>query len=254
MLAGCSTSYNEESLLTEYKELSVTAEENLSNQIGLEIDDSNRITDEAMLDDFIKLYALTSLTSQELLWQETDNILQMEFYFNNEVSASEIDAARSFVLNKFVLGIINNNSITAYEYWMQKDGQIRTISAVKCRVFIDEQLIFQENYENQKITGYYENQSVIVNARLVSSDEYNDLAEFVKKELANSSVTVQKSISGDILIILIQSDKLLPISSWKKIQAFIEETMLGQFGTYTDITLSMSNKNGVYFNYIWNDR
>lgn len=128
--------------------MTASYEDNNSN-IAIE-----NITDTKMNDFFREWYGMNNLESHRVLW--TGNGLQVEFYFEKNVTDSEIDAARSFAIKKFVMGIMNQNVISAYEYWMMQDGKIRDISEVRCRIFIDEELTLQDNYKDMRLIGVYE--------------------------------------------------------------------------------------------------
>ena len=95
---GCGRS--EDRLRRDYRERSGYAEEetafrpDLSGQGG-----AADITDTERMPDALKeLYGFRNLEGHKLYWDQT--VMQMDFHFNKDVTYSELDSARYFVLDK----------------------------------------------------------------------------------------------------------------------------------------------------------
>lgn len=165
------------------------------------------LTDPSVTALFQELYGMEHLTDQSLLWNGTE--LQMEYHFSEDVTLSELDGARSYALDKFVLGLQSQYNPSAYEIWMRQDGQIAEIPQVICRVFAGDTLILQEHYEGNELAGYYENTDVYLACREMtdSPEILEDVKAKVEKETGGSTVYLQKSIKNGAAMLLVELKK-----------------------------------------------
>lgn len=162
------------------------------------------LTDPSVTGLLQELYGMEHLTDQSLLWNGTE--LQMEYHFSEDVALSEIDGARSFALNKFVLGLQSQYNPSAYEIWMRQDGKIAEIPEVICRVFEGDTLILQEHYEGNELAGYYENTDVYLACREMTDSPpeiLDDVKAKIEKE-TGSTAYIQKTIKNETLMVLVE--------------------------------------------------
>lgn len=216
-LWGCSASKQ-----TEYKEYyqELMEEELEANTKSLyDISDSaQELTDSDALRYFQDLYGLSSLEDQTLFWDK--ETLQLSYYFAPDVPSHQVDTARSYAINRFVLGSINKGNPTPYEHWMTEGGTRRDIPRVNCRVFVGDELLLQENYADKKLASSYENKKSVFPMRQYIPENEAEILELVNHYMKQPELTFQKGISDGTLIIHLQSDVVL---APEKIDALLEE-------------------------------
>lgn len=188
--------------MNDLRELENTSSHNISEEPNVSVLSVSEATDS-----FKNLYELSSLQTQDLLWNE--NLLQMSYYFSAEVPLHQIDTARLYVLDKFVLGQINNYSRTPYEDWMILNGKIREIPNASCKIYIDDILIFQDNYENKQLKSYYENKEVFLDTRACEPINGGPIIATVNQKLPDAAISFQKSIKAGELLVTFDTDKIV---------------------------------------------
>lgn len=223
---------------------------NESFQAEISSDNLQDISDESMTSFFQDFYGMKNLTHQNLYWNT--NELQMDFYFNNSISLSEIDSARSFSLNKFVLGIQNQHTVSPYELWMRKDGKIISIPIVKCRIFVQNTLVFQDSYKEKELAGCYENSDIFLTCREISADAA-ELTNIISKDNSIQQLRFQKSIKEPVLLILLDVNEFPSIKFIDKIKTAVQKDFSSDTQDYSHIVLSIICNETPVFRSVFNN-
>ncbi len=254
---GCGRS--EDRLRRDYRERSGYAEEetafrpDLSGQGG-----AADITDTERMPDALKeLYGFRNLEGHKLYWDQT--VMQMDFHFNKDVTYSELDSARYFVLDKFVMNHWNQNAQTPYDSWLMEYGWGNVIPQVRCRLFVADTLIFQDNYKERRVEGYYENSACFVKAREAGFEAEEELAAMVSGKLGpamakEGSVSFQNSLRGDRLLVLVDTPRVLDGSVADSIQEGIADMAPVRIKEYPLIVLTMASDGSPYYTSVFVNR
>lgn len=204
--------------------------------------DSIKFTDTEMNIVFNTDYGWEALLSHETYWDGES--VQIDYYFNPNVDLWQIDAARSFSITKFYLGEYNNLMPKSYDLWLLKDEHYKNITQVYSRVFVGDDLIVQDFYNDD---GYvlYENTRPLVKARLINTENHNSLEKIIRDN-NNVVLNYQKSILGNA--ILIQVDSKTHINP--KTKDMIEEYIENEFSKISNLpftVLELYDSDGIYY-------
>lgn len=216
----------------------------LSGQEGTDISDGQETTR-----DLMDMYGLEHLQDQKLYWDGT--VLQMDFYFSKDVTYSELDSARFLVLKKFVVGSLNMNAMISYERWMITADGIREIPQVRCRLFADGSLLFQDNYKDRRVEGYYEDSARFLKAREADFRGKEAFGALIAGSIKDSGVSFQDSLVGDRLLILLETPKVPSMSKLDAVQRDIEDMASEQLTQYPFIVLTMVSGGEPYFTSVY---
>lgn len=175
---------------------------------------------------FQDLYGLSALEDQSLFWDGEN--LQLSFYFSADAPFHQVDTARSYVIKRLVVRIINNNSPTPYELL---GGDIpRDIPSVSCRVYLGDNLMLQDNYADKQLSGYYENRNAVFAMRSFVPDDEAAIQELASRYLKQPELTFQKGLYEGIWIVRIATSSL---PDPKKLEAFLEDWKKSGVGSET---------------------
>ena len=165
---------------------------------------------------FQDLYGLSSLEDQSLFWDGEN--LQLSFYFSADAPFYQVDTARSYVIKRLVMRIINNNSPTPYE--LLGEDIPRDIPSVSCRVYLGDILMLQDNYADKQLSGYYENRNAVFAMRSFVPDDEAAIQELAGRYLKQPELTFQKGLYEGIWIVWIATASL---PNPEKLEAFLED-------------------------------
>lgn len=211
------------------------------------------ITEDVMTEYFHDLYGMVTLTGQHLYWDGTR--LQMEYEFPNTASRSEIDAARSFALQKFVLGLGSKGNMSPYEFWRQKErlSGADSLSEVVCNIMIDGELLIQDRYHSGQLERSYENRTQYLPARAVTPDGVEPFVDFLGKQLKDPNVSFQKSLTESALFVTLEVEEVPSLKKLERVEAYIQDTFSKENPAYPGIDFSILQDGqqifrAVYFN------
>lgn len=245
----CTGCINQDKRLQAYSERSDYYHPEAVLQNDITDENLQDITDASMTDFFSDLYGMKTLTDQNLYWNGVQ--LQINYFFEDSVSRSEIDSARSFALSKFALGIQNNYSVSPYEMWMRQDGSILSIPEVICKVFVGTELIFQDNYKDGTLSGCYENADIYLEARATQIADEDALIGFIDKQFPSSKTYIQKSIKNSALLILLETESLPSLQTTDSLEQHIKDFLTTGNDEFSNIVLSLKHEGNVFFRSVY---
>lgn len=246
LCTGCT---GQEDLLSAYTQRNDFYQPDPAFQSGISEEGRQDITDSSMTDFFRTLYGMNALVDQKVYWNGTQ--LQIDYVFGESASRSEFDAARSFALTKLVLGIQNTYSVSSYEIWMRQDGRIISIPEVICKIFVEEDLIFQDHYVDGSLTGCYENTDVFLKARTSIPANEQELVEFVHKNLPSSKIYIQKSIKDNALLILLEMEEIPETRAVDGLEQYIGDFMKDNHAEYSNAVISLKHDEAIFFRSVY---
>lgn len=228
-ILGCSGN-REAEYIRHYQSLMEEPPEAESEQLFDISGKAQDISDPAALQYFQELYGLSSLENQTLYWD--GETLQLSYYFSQDVPFYQIDTARSYVINRLVLGSINKASPTPYEHWMTDGGVVRDIPYVSCRVYLGKDLMLQDNYEDKQLRGFYENKEAVFAAREYLPDNEAEISELANRYMKDPELIFQKGICDDTRIVHLKADKILAPRKMEQLLTDLSEVEFGGMNCY----------------------
>lgn len=154
-------------------------------------------------------------------------------------------------MTKLVLGIQNTYSVSSYEIWMRQDGRIISIPEVICKIFVGEDLIFQDHYVDGSLTGCYENTDVFLKARTSILANEQELVEFVHKNLPSSKTYIQKSIKDNVLLILLEMEEIPETKAVDGLEQYISDFMGANNPEYSKAVISLKHDEAIFFRSVY---
>lgn len=229
LIFGCSGDKQAE-YIQHYEDSMKRESEETTEQLFDISDNAKDISDPAALQYFQDLYGLSSLEKQTLFWD--DKTLQLSYYFLPDVPFYQIDTARSYVINRFVLGNVNKGNPTPYEHWMMEGGTIRDIPRVSCRVFLGDDLVLQDTYEDKRVRGFYEDFKVNVAARQFDPENEAEIMEVAERYMKDPELVFEKGICDGTQIIHLKSNHVLAPEKMELLIADLSKVDSGSVNYY----------------------
>lgn len=199
--------------------------------------ESTNFTQEEYQKDFNGIaFGLSSLESHQAFWNQKDTV-QFDMYFNDDVTRSQLQAARGFVFKKFILRLESGTDISPYNDWLLENDMIFSdkIQRVICNVYVNDVLKIQDEYNGQK-KSIYENMDVEID-----KEKYGDYIVTGLNELfAGENIEVEKSLIGYPLVLKVDSKKDIDMDTLLKTETYIKDTLSKAIKEDTDFTDTQS--------------
>lgn len=171
---------------------------------------------------FQSIYAMNSLLNHYLYWEESSGTVQINFYFDQDVTRSEVDAARHFVLTNLYIGDLGLWEPGIYEDWLFLGKERREIDNVYCMIYIGDDLVLQDIYQGETLS-HYENPQVYLAIRHRQLEYTNPLTDFIRDTLGSqANVRYQASLLGTALLIQIETPTTVSSDALPAIKEYIE--------------------------------
>lgn len=171
---------------------------------------------------FQAIYGMNSLLNHYFYWEESSRTVQINFYFDQGVTRSEVDAARQFVLTNLYIGDLGLWEAGIYEDWLFVGRERREIDNVYCMIYIGDDLILQDIYQGETLS-HFENPQVYLAIRHCQSEYANSLTDFIHDTLGSqANVRYQASLLGTVLLIQIETPATVSGDALPAIKKYIE--------------------------------
>jgi len=107
------------------------------------------LSEEKATEMFQRMYGMLNLKEQKVTL--SDNTLNIEFFFDKNVTESEIDCARSFTLLTFVLQKSSPYGAIPYMSLVDPAQKKLTWESTECNIYKNEKKVYHEKYKGMKL-------------------------------------------------------------------------------------------------------
>ena len=174
----------------------------------------------------VNQFSMPSLKSHSVSMDKTT--LKIEFHFKNTAAVSEIESARSFAIEKFVLWKQSKFGAIPYDELISTQAKPKNIYS---QIYIDDALLIQDAYIADDIQ-LFESFAVPYKARKLPDESVSTIKNSIQKQIPKAELSFEKSLLGYCMVIGVKTKTAVTESQLEAVKADIikESDMIKPYG------------------------